>query len=238
MSSHDVSEIRNLHACAQQHLQKVLPGVRLTVQSLLRAQQLKLLLIDSEYDDRQLTQQQQNQLMDDPPYWIFCWASGHAQAEFLLNDQLVLTGKTVVDFGSGSGVGAIAAKKAGAKKVFAVDIDPFCRQLIYANALLNQVQIEIVDSLDQISEPIDMLMAADVLYEAANYPLLGYFLRYSPNVVLWDSRLKTMPDNRYAFYACMDSCSFPDFNEAREFNRVNIYLSEGFDGTLWKKRLA
>ena len=51
----------------------------------------------------------------------------------------------MLDFGSGSGVLAIAAAKAGAKKIIACDLDPLSLQAIDANAQLNQVKLELLD---------------------------------------------------------------------------------------------
>lgn len=50
-----------------------------------------------------------------------------------------LTGKTVLDFGCGSGVLAIAALLLGAKEVYACDIDPQAILATQENAKLNQV---------------------------------------------------------------------------------------------------
>jgi len=62
--------------------------------------------------------------MNNPHYWIFCWPSGKIMAELVLDNPGIVKDKVVLDFGSGSGIVAIAAKKAGAKHVIASDIDP------------------------------------------------------------------------------------------------------------------
>jgi len=54
-------------------------------------------------------------------------------------DSLALTGKTVVDFGCGSGILSLAALKLGAKEVIGIDIDPQALQASKANAERNQV---------------------------------------------------------------------------------------------------
>jgi ribosomal protein L11 methyltransferase len=55
-------------------------------------------------------------------------------------DGLDLTDKTVVDFGCGSGILAIAALKLGAKRVIGIDIDPQAIQASEANAQRNGVE--------------------------------------------------------------------------------------------------
>ena len=55
-------------------------------------------------------------------------------------DGLDLTGKTVVDFGCGSGILSLAALKLGAKKVIGIDIDPQALQASLENAKRNQVE--------------------------------------------------------------------------------------------------
>src|SRR5258705_3603805 len=57
------------------------------------------------------------------PYWAFAWAGGQALARYLLDNPALVTGRSVLDLGSGSGLVAIAAAKAGAARVMAADID-------------------------------------------------------------------------------------------------------------------
>ena len=51
-------------------------------------------------------------------------------------------GKRVLDFASGSGLVAIAARLAGAANVVAADIDPFCATAIKLNAEANGVAVD------------------------------------------------------------------------------------------------
>ena len=66
-------------------------------------------------------------------------------------DGLDLTGKTVVDFGCGSGILGIAALKLGAARVIGIDIDPQAIQASHDNAMRNGVagQIELYLPADQ-----------------------------------------------------------------------------------------
>lgn len=72
-----------------------------------------------------------------PPYWAFAWAGGQALARYVLDNPKVVAGLDVMDFGSGSGLVAIAAAKAGAERVMAADIDPYAYAAIRLNAIAN-----------------------------------------------------------------------------------------------------
>ena len=77
-------------------------------------------------------------------------------------DSLDLKGKTVIDYGCGSGILAIAALKLGASKVYAVDIDPQAVTATEENAKRNQVfdqrlEVGFPDSIKGIS--VEVLVA-------------------------------------------------------------------------------
>jgi predicted nicotinamide N-methyase len=104
-----------------------------------------------------------------PPFWALAWAGGQALARYLLDRPETVTGRTILDFGSGSGLVAIAAAKAGAAQVIAAEIDPFAAAAIAANAALNDVAIEVTteDILGAAAVPADIITAGDVCYERA-----------------------------------------------------------------------
>jgi predicted nicotinamide N-methyase len=102
-----------------------------------------------------------------PPFWAFAWAGGQAVARYLLDNPEGVAGRRVFDFGSGSGLVAIAAAKAGAVRVTACDIDPFAAAAIALNAALNGVEITV-----SVADPTDgpglfnqVVTAGDVCYE-------------------------------------------------------------------------
>jgi ribosomal protein L11 methyltransferase len=76
-------------------------------------------------------------------------------------DGLDLAGKTVVDFGCGSGILSLAALKLGAKKVIGIDIDPQALQASKANAERNGVEDRLTLFLpkDQPSLKADVVVA-------------------------------------------------------------------------------
>lgn len=99
---------------------------------------------------------------DDPPYWAFCWGSGQALARWVLDHPENVRGRRVVDFGAGSGIAGIAAARAGAASVVAVDVDPVARRVAAANARANAVRIETALA---VPREWDLLVASDVLYQ-------------------------------------------------------------------------
>jgi predicted nicotinamide N-methyase len=102
-----------------------------------------------------------------PPFWAFAWAGGQALARYVLDHPETVAGKRVIDFASGSGLVAIAAMRAGAASVLAVDIDVFCEAAIGVNADVNGVAVAFtqVNLLDAPPPPADVLLAGDICYE-------------------------------------------------------------------------
>jgi len=102
-----------------------------------------------------------------PPYWAFAWAGGQALARFLLDHPERAAGRSVLDFGAGSGLVAIAAAKAGAASVLACEIDHFAAAAIAANTALNDVAIAVTtsDVLDMVDPRWEVVTAGDVCYE-------------------------------------------------------------------------
>ena len=75
-------------------------------------------------------------------------------------DSLTLTGKTVLDYGCGSGILGIAALKLGARHVTAVDLDPQALLATRENALRNGVSAAIdVQAVDALLSPAHCVLA-------------------------------------------------------------------------------
>ena len=74
-----------------------------------------------------------------PPFWAFAWPGGQALARYVLDHPGLVAGRSVLDLGSGSGLVAIAAAKAGAATVIASEVDPLAVAAIGLNARANGV---------------------------------------------------------------------------------------------------
>jgi len=106
---------------------------------------------------------------DDSPFWAFPWAGGQALARHVLDRPALVAGRSVADFAAGSGLVAIAAARAGAAPVVALDHDPFCEAAVRANAELNGVAVAFRagDGLGAALPGVEILLAGDVFYERA-----------------------------------------------------------------------
>lgn len=115
----------------------------------------------------QATEAALQQMNVPPPYWAFAWPGGQALARYLLDHPELVAGKRVMDFAAGSGLTALAAKRAGAALVQAVEIDPVAATAIGMNAAMNGLDIEIVcrDLVGEDLPGIDLMLAGDVCYE-------------------------------------------------------------------------
>ena len=186
---------------------------------------LQLWLIDPISLQRQFSPQETQRLLDEPPYWCFCWASGLALAQWILQHPEHVAGKRVIDVGAGSGIVALAAKQAGASTVVACDLDPTALQACRANAELNQLELSYSDDLFSESQPYDLLFAADVLYDAANQPLLNRFPDFAKQIIIADSRQRNFQHPLFIKSQTLYGETLPDLAEPEEFRQVSIYQS-------------
>jgi predicted nicotinamide N-methyase len=141
------------------------------------------------------------------PYWAFCWGGGQALARYLLDRPELVRGKVVADFGAGSGVAALAARLAGAKRAVAVDIDPSALRATQANAALNGLAVEVSEHLP---EEFDVLLASDVLYEVGNRDFLCSLSAAGRHVIVSDPLRQGNPRLDLQPQARFDVCTMPD----------------------------
>ena len=144
-------------------------------------------------------------------------SSGQVLAREILANPDWVKDKKVMDFGAGSGVVAVACIIAGAKEVIACDIDPIALLACNANAKINDVEFRVHDDLFSFTEPLDLLIAADVLYDKENLPLLNTFINKASNVIIADSRIKNFDFPPYQAFAQHESATVPDLDESDEF---------------------
>lgn len=204
-----------------QALHNIIPHCDLIAQQLPNTP-IHLWLIPPIFPTERLNDDVICRIWQNTPYWIFCWASGLAMAQWLLAEPHHVKDKVVLDFGAGSGVVAIAAKLAGAKRVICCDIDPISLQACRENAQLNGVELEYLDDLYQ-SESVDILLAADVLYDQSNRFFLDDFLKFAPEVWVADSRVKNFTHAQYMKIDERSATTFPDLDESQEFRSVSFY---------------
>jgi predicted nicotinamide N-methyase len=133
-----------------------------------------------------------------PPFWAFAWAGGQGLARYVLDHPDVVAGKRVVDFASGSGLVAIAAAKAGALAVKAVDIDPWTQTAVSLNAAENSVAIGFSgENIIGTDIDADVLLAGDVFYDRsfaeALTPWLSALARKGVTVLVGDPGRSYLP---------------------------------------------
>lgn len=115
-----------------------------------------------------------------PPFWAFAWAGGQGLARYVLDHPGIIAGKRVLDFATGSGLVAIAAKIAGAGSVVGADIDPWAETAVRLNADENGVGIEFAgEDLIGLDVDADVVLAGDVFYDRD----------FAARLVPWLSRL-------------------------------------------------
>ena len=112
-------------------------------------------------------------------------------------------------------------------EVIACDIDPDALEAVRANAALNRVEVATCATLAQLTEPFDLIIAADVLYDRENFHYLEEFLALAPEILVADSRVKSLELPPYRRIAELTATTLPDLDEPGEFKRIGIYQAGG-----------
>lgn len=205
-------------------IHELLPEARIEAMPLPSYPALRLFLLNEDYPQGSLTGEVVTRLMDNPLYWVFCWASGQVLAQFLRDDPSWVRGKRVLDFGCGSGVVAIAAALAGASEVIACDCEPLALAATQRNAELNGVALTLVSDYYDVEGEVDLIIVADILYDKENLVWLQRFIDRASQVLIADSRIKDFDHPPYVEIDRRKASTLPDLDESMEFRDVRIYL--------------
>lgn len=166
------------------------------------------------------------------PYWASWWGGGLALARHVLDRPELAAGKRVLDLGAGSGLAAIAAAKAGAASVLAVDVDPFACAMTRLNAAANGVRVDVLHAdLTQGPPPdVDIILAGDVFYDAALAQRMTVFLdrcrARNIAVLVGDPGRAFLPHDRLKPIAEYPGPDFGDAPETRGRNAVFAYAPQ------------
>jgi predicted nicotinamide N-methyase len=163
-----------------------------------------------------------------PPYWAFAWAGGQALARYVLDNPAIVVGKHVLDIGSGSGLVALAAAKAGAASVLAADIDSFACAAIRLNATANTIAVTTTqDDLIGAPNAWDVILVGDLFYERPLAErLLAWLLPFSVPTLLGDPGRNYFPKERVEKLATYSVQTTRDL-EDREIRETGVYRLKG-----------
>jgi predicted nicotinamide N-methyase len=203
-------------------LRRVLKDAKIVATPMPLTPEIRLYLLSHDYPQEALTHEERCVLMEEPPFWAFCWSSGQVLARWIRDFPMNIAGKRIMDFGSGSGIAAIAAAISGAQEVIALDTDSLAGEAIRANAELNSVTIATADNLDSVKGDFDVILAADILYDKNNFQLLNIFAERAQMVLVADSRVKELPEP-YAKIGSGMAVTCPDLDEPEEYRHVGIF---------------
>lgn len=150
------------------------------------------------------------------PYWTTWWGGGIALARHVLDHPETVGGQRVLDLGAGSGLVGIAAAKAGAKSVLALDIDRYAVAVTRMNAEANGVALTAIaeDALSGNPPDVDVVLVGDLFYEAdlaaRTTAYLHRCIAKGMRVLVGDPRRAFLPQARLQFIAEYESGDFAD----------------------------
>ena len=206
-------------------LQRTLPDAELEITRLPAVEQIQLALINADFQTGPLPADVMYRVIAHPAYWAFCWGSGLALARWLLSSTAFIANKRIADVGCGCGIGAIAAKMAGAAEVIACDNDQDALINAQANAALNHVSLAFCDDVANLDSDFDLILMADVLYDKSNYPLLETVKGLASNIIVADSRIQSIDDPSFTAFHQSEALTYPNLGEFDEFKDVRFFHS-------------
>jgi predicted nicotinamide N-methyase len=192
------------------------------------APEISLHLADEALPLWHRTEEELEQIGLPPPYWAFAWAGGQALARHLLDHPELVAGRSVLDFGAGSGLVAIAAMKAGAVSALAVEIDEFACEAIALNAALNDVTVDVEsgDVLAQGALGRAVVLVGDMCYERPLAERVTAWLERcvaeGADVLLGDPGRSYLPKDRLRQLATYTVPVTPDLEDA-EVKRTSVW---------------
>lgn len=163
-----------------------------------------------------------------PPFWAFAWAGGQAIARYLLDRPHEAEGRRVLDFGTGSGLCAIAASLGGAASVSAADVDPFCAAAVALNASANETRVGYAcrNLLEAGPPAVDVILAGDLWYEEPPARRILTWLRGAhergTRVLMGDPGRAHFPRDRLTLLAEYDLPVTREL-EDRDIKRAGVY---------------
>lgn len=217
--------MNGLYQQVQDNLRATVPDGNIAPTRLPLVPEVSLYLLQADYPRGPMPSDAMIAIMNAPAYWAFCWASGQVLARYILDHPHQFTDRIVLDFGCGSGVIGIAAALAGARRVIACDIDPKALTATRANGGLNGVELDLLDDVKRIDCDPDIAIAADVLYDRDNLPWLERLPEIANEVLIADSRIKTVELHGYTSVFRETISTLPDLDELREYSNVTVYRS-------------
>jgi predicted nicotinamide N-methyase len=115
------------------------------------------------------------------PFWAYPWPGGSALARVILDEPTLVRGRSVLDFGAGGGVTALAAARAGASAVVANDIDPWALLVVEITAAAQMLEVATMNedlcATPALADDFDVLLCSDLAYERSETPRQRAVLR-------------------------------------------------------------
>jgi predicted nicotinamide N-methyase len=165
--------------------------------------------------------------LDGRPFWAFAWPGGQALARYVIDNPQAVRGRRVLDLGSGSGISALAAARAGAVHVLAADVDPLAAAAIGLNARANGLEVATTtrDLLSGSAADFDVIMIADLVYEPHLATLAAQFLQQAAaagrTILFADRTTGVLPPLAWRTLADYDAAVVPELDDnMRERARV------------------
>ena len=163
------------------------------------------------------------------PYWAHRWGGGLALARHVLDHPEAVAGRRVLDLGAGAGLIAIAAAKAGARRVIGADVDRYAIAAMGLNAALNDVAIEtrLGDLANGAPPDVDVVLIGDLFYDALLAARIAFFLdrclKAGIEALVGDPYRAPLPRERLRLLA---KYSVPDFGEGEALTPAGVFIFE------------
>ncbi len=168
------------------------------------------------------------------PYWAELWPSSISLSDFIIGNNVIIPGMTVLEIGCGAGLPGIVAGQLGANVIFSDYLDDALElaERNWNNTNAGKATFLKMDWRKPVSDLIpDLILASDIAYERKSFPSLinafkilagpkSEIILSEPGREFARDFISTLPDFGFSFHSSLHEVLFKGHRYKIHIHRI------------------